>query len=150
MGTIAAYFKQINEIRNDDSFHEFIVWTSDIRGGPNSRERLGSNSGGGSGFSGFDVGRHGSDVPFGAIFVQNGLYQNGSPDYPQAQKETYPQQVLRSGQDSLLEPLWNKMVVAGNAINKENVGYAFAGPNSNTVATTLLQAAGCPSPKATG
>ena len=48
---------------------------------------------------------------------------------------------MKSGPDSELEAFWNKMVLAGNAVNKANVSYAFAGPNSNTVATTRLQAA---------
>lgn len=156
MGTISIYFKKINEPENDDYFQEFIVWTSDrgvqsyIRGGPNSRERFGSNSGGGSGSSGFDVEPRGDNVPFGSIVVQTGLYKKGSPDYPRAQDDAYPQQVVKSGPDSELEAFWNKMVLAGNAVNKANVSYAFAGPNSNTVATTRLQAAALPSPQNTG
>jgi hypothetical protein len=153
MGTIAVYFKQITEAGNDDYFHEFIVWTSDrglqsyIRGGPNSRGHYGSRSGGGSGSSGFDIGHHGTNIPFGSILVQSGLFQAGSPDYPQTKKDAYPRQVVKSGSDSELEPAWNKMVAVGNIINKANISYAVAGPNSNTVASTLLQAAGLPQPK---
>jgi len=140
MGKITVYFRDLNYLGDDSYHHEFIVWTDDhgnqkfIRGGPKPGQ------GGGSGSSGVAEPGSGSDVPFGSIWVSSGTYNNAARDYPKS--GTDPGEVVATGPDSQLAPDFQKMVDEGNKINSEKIAYAFAGPNSNTVVTTLLQAAG--------
>jgi hypothetical protein len=154
MGKIEVYFKNLNYADDKTYYHEFIVWTPDkgparfIRGGPESGHNMGSGSGGGSGSAGFSVGKTGVNVPFGAINVQADIYEGGARDW--AKPGVDPSQTIITGSDQQLASYWQKMVTEGAAINKENTGYAFAGPNSNTVVTTLLEAAGLPLPKDNG
>jgi hypothetical protein len=150
MGKIEVYYKKLDYLDDDTYFHEFIVWTPDkgpaqfIRGGPNSREDLGSGSGGGS--SGSAVAKKGPNVPFGAIRVDTDVYEKSTTkDWVKAGLD--PSQIIITGSDQQLSPYWQKMVSEGATINNENIGYAFAGPNSNTVVITLLEAAGLPRPK---
>lgn len=98
----------------------------------------------------FDRPRGGVDVPFGSIYVKSGDYLPHTPDYPLAGESPYPCHIIKSGSDGELKPLWDKMTNEGNAINRENIGYGFASPNSNTVVTTLLEVAGLPQPKGNG
>jgi len=140
MGNITVYFKDLNVISDDTYHHEFIVWTDDhgnktyIRGGPKP------GWGGGSGSSGVDEPGSGFNFPFGPIWVSTDPYNNAARDYPKS--GTDPGDVVATGPDSQLAPDFQKMVTEGNKINRENIGYAFGGPNSNTVVTTLLKAAG--------
>lgn len=155
MGKIEVYFKNLNYADDKAYYHEFVVWTPDkglpqfIRGGPKANEGLGSGSGGGSGSAGSAGAKDGVNVPFGSILVINGTYdKKHAQDW--AKPGADPSQIILTGSDQKLEPFWQKMVVEGQKINRANIAYAFGGPNSNTVATTLLQAAGLPQPKGNG
>jgi len=152
MAKIEVYFKHLTVAGDTSYYHEFIVLTPDkglprfIRGGPESDQHFGSGSGGGS--AGFAKGNRGADVPFGAIHVTSDIYDEAAKDW--SRPGTDPSQVIITGSDQQLQAYWNKMLAGKDTINKENIGYAAAGPNSNTVVTSLLQAAGLPLPKNNG
>jgi hypothetical protein len=154
MGSITVYFKPLDYAGDDTYKHEYIVWTSDngdqffLRGGP-THFGPSNNDGGGSGSSGVGIGGGGVDLPFRSVRVDYGPYNaNTTRDY--VKPGTEPGQVIITGSDKVLSGYYAAMVAEGNKINQQNIGYAFGGPNSNTVATSLLQAAGLPQPKGNG
>lgn len=150
MGNISIYFKRLDYFGDSTYYHEFIVWTDDngdklvLRGGPRGGIDSGAEDGGGSGASGINAPGSGLDVPFGEVF-------GGLPPKPYQKSQdrppsgiTDPSQVIITGSDSKLRPYWELMLAETVKIDQQNVGYAFAGPNSNTFVTTVLQAAGLP------
>lgn len=113
------------------AFHLFIVWKKEdgsevfLRGGPGNP----------------NLGPVDEDLlGFKAIHCLWGPYVPGTIDYaPHAQSATA---AVGYGQES-----YEKMVRACRTINFMGIGYRPTGPNSNTVARTLLAVLGVPAKK---
>lgn len=151
IGSTTVYFKKLHYLGNKTYYHEFLVWTKDdgsqviIRGGPLGS---GGGSGGGSGSLGFGEPGTGDNVPFAKIAVISRSFPSYFRDFEGSAVD--PQDVVMTGSDGMLQPRVWRMLLAAKQINELNIPYAAGGPNSNSVVTTLLQAAGLPQPKGNG
>jgi hypothetical protein len=148
MASITVYFKPVTYfggLVQTYEYHQFLVYMDDnsdkffVRAGPASQQGYSVDTGGSG------VGGIGGPLPYGYVYTQSGAYVPGSIDYPPP-GATYQSQVLLTGSQTQLGPIWSDLITYSTKVNTQDIPYGFGGPDCNSFISSALMNAGVPLP----